>query len=169
MWLAHSICTTLLIFISLGHRDLLVKAKILHRDISLNNLMLLAKKLADALRSGLLIDYDYAADEDEERAAGRKPPLNPKNIPLRRSARVNIQASDCGHRTVSYELALLVPYLLKLFREHRLLCHTIYCLTETRNTRQLMIWSPSSMFFSGYVLCLKGLAESLGAGEYLIL
>ena len=80
-----------------GHRDLLVKAGILHQDISLNNLMLLAKRITQAIRNGLLIDYDFAADEDTERAAGLKAPLNPKNVPLRHSARTSSNKSDRGH------------------------------------------------------------------------
>lgn len=50
----------------IGHKDLVLKAKILHSDISLNNLLLSKIRLND-LRRGLLIDFDYAKDVDPTR------------------------------------------------------------------------------------------------------
>ncbi|KZT29134.1 hypothetical protein NEOLEDRAFT_1086095 [Neolentinus lepideus HHB14362 ss-1] len=53
-----------------AHRDLLDLAGILHRDISLNNIMLI--DMSDGSRKGLLIDLDYAAvyPEPENPAPG---------------------------------------------------------------------------------------------------
>ncbi|EPQ56343.1 hypothetical protein GLOTRDRAFT_40249, partial [Gloeophyllum trabeum ATCC 11539] len=49
-----------------AHKDLLEKAKILHRDISISNLMLVAQmETGRKHRRGLLIDLDYATEYPE--------------------------------------------------------------------------------------------------------
>ena len=58
-----------------GHRDLVFKAKIPHRDISSNNLMLFGFPAQFSIQLGLLIDLDYVLDLDDERRLGLKPPL----------------------------------------------------------------------------------------------
>lgn len=58
-----------------GHKKLIILAKILHCDISINNLMI-DNTNADFPRPGLLIDFDYAQDLDEERRREIKAPLS---------------------------------------------------------------------------------------------
>ena len=51
----------------LAHKDLFVKANLIHRDISVWNLMFVVNPddLSDpSIRRGLLIDLEYASDED---------------------------------------------------------------------------------------------------------
>ncbi|EPQ49943.1 hypothetical protein GLOTRDRAFT_134419, partial [Gloeophyllum trabeum ATCC 11539] len=55
-----------------AHKDLLEKAKVLHRDISIKNIMLVADIEGDlSRRRGLLIDLDYAVEYPE--LGSRKP------------------------------------------------------------------------------------------------
>ena len=49
----------------IAHEVLVRRFKILHKDISIYNLMFIQSR--DHLRRGLLIDFDYAGDLDKER------------------------------------------------------------------------------------------------------
>ena len=84
---------------------MLFKAKILHRDISINNLMLWGIiNIIDGNRRGFLIDLDYASDEDEDRKQRKKDPLSPKNLEPRMLAQMAVTLKgdiDRGKRTVS--------------------------------------------------------------------
>ena len=59
--------------------------------------------LLEAIRKGILVDLDYAKDEDDERAKGSKKPISPRND-VRTSERLKGNKEevemDRGHRTV---------------------------------------------------------------------
>lgn len=91
-----------------GHEKLIILAKILHCDISINNLMI-DNTNADFPRPGLLIDFDYAQDLDEERRRGIKAPLSllnrnnqtaPMGAAVVERGKTNIEL----HRTVHYSI-----------------------------------------------------------------
>ena len=79
----------------------------MHRDISINNLMLYGLvQLDDTIRRGFLIDLDYASDEDKNCKLGWKPPLSPKNMEehMKRQMAVTEEGDiDRGQRTVSLQ------------------------------------------------------------------
>ena len=103
-----------------------MKAKILHRDISLMNMMI-DNTDAEYPRPGVLIDYDFAQDMDKKRREGKTAPLAPENAGLATAPQGSPQSTDMKsqetHRTVRHLMTFCSFYgLISLDRALLLLC-----------------------------------------------
>ena len=179
-----SSATSMLIIIYSAHAVLCNKG-ILHRDISINNVMLSSPKNTECPAKGLLIDYDYAfcssllfslLTESAQPPPAQPPPAQPSDpSPSDPPAQTHGNETSTEiqdreillHRTVCILIRIKCSYPSTnwpiMCRGHYHSCPSNFCWRKIRksSTRLSMTWNLSSTFSSTSVQCTRVLATGI--------